>query len=126
MSDGPYPGLVTRGLAFFADLLHFARYVEAEAHAHRMDGGRWRAFNRTMQAGAFPIGIDVEEFEALWHHLRRHACDACEISIGPSEVFYVQERVARVDDERCGLHGLGGDSRRPRAHGEYNVDWNLH
>ncbi|MEJ6021550.1 alpha,alpha-trehalose-phosphate synthase (UDP-forming) [Ramlibacter sp. PS4R-6] len=48
-----------------ADLLHFARYAEAEAHAHRLDGGRWRAFNRTVQAGAFPIGIDVEEFESL-------------------------------------------------------------
>jgi trehalose 6-phosphate synthase len=48
-----------------ADLLHFARYVEAEAHAQRLDGGRWRAFNRTVQAGAYPIGIDVEEFEGL-------------------------------------------------------------
>jgi trehalose 6-phosphate synthase len=48
-----------------ADLLHFARYVEAEAHAQQLDGGRWRAFNRTVQAGAFPIGIDVDEFEAL-------------------------------------------------------------
>jgi trehalose 6-phosphate synthase len=48
-----------------ADLLHFTRYVESEAHAHRLDGGRWRAFNRTVQAGAFPIGIDVDEFESL-------------------------------------------------------------
>jgi trehalose 6-phosphate synthase len=48
-----------------ADLLHFARYVETEAHAQALDGGRWRAFNRTMHAGAFPIGIDVEEFESL-------------------------------------------------------------
>ena len=38
----------------------------------------------------------------------------------------MQERVARVDDERCGLHRLCGDARCPRAHGEYNVDWNLH
>jgi trehalose 6-phosphate synthase len=48
-----------------SDLLHFARYVEAEAHAQPLDGGRWRAFNRTVQAGAFPIGIDVDEFQAL-------------------------------------------------------------
>jgi hypothetical protein len=68
----------------------------------------------------------VEEFEALWHHLRRHARNTCEVSTGPSEIFYMQERVARVDDERCGLHGLGGASRCPRAHGEYNVDWNLY
>jgi trehalose 6-phosphate synthase len=48
-----------------ADLLHFTRYVEAEAHAQRVAEGRWRAFNRTVQAAAFPIGIDVEEFDAL-------------------------------------------------------------
>ena len=68
----------------------------------------------------------MDKLEALRHHLRRHACDTSKISAGPSEVFYVQERVARVDDERCGLHSLGGDSRCPRAHGEYDVDWNLH
>ncbi len=48
-----------------ADLLHFSRYVESEAHAQRLGEGEWRAFNRTVHAGAFPIGIDVEEFEAL-------------------------------------------------------------
>jgi trehalose 6-phosphate synthase len=47
------------------DLRHFDRYVEAEAHAQNLGEGRWRAFNRTVQAGAFPIGIDVEEFQAL-------------------------------------------------------------
>jgi trehalose 6-phosphate synthase len=44
---------------------HFASYVESEAHAQNLGDGRWRAFNRTVQAGAFPIGIDVEEFTAL-------------------------------------------------------------
>ena len=48
-----------------ADLDHFARYVEAEAHAQPVDDGRWRAFGRTVQAGAFPIGIDVQEFNQL-------------------------------------------------------------
>ena len=49
-----------------ADLLHFCRYVSAEAHAEDQgDGKRWRAFGRTLQAGAFPIGIDVAEFDAL-------------------------------------------------------------
>jgi trehalose 6-phosphate synthase len=48
-----------------ADHLHFCSYVQAEAHAQNLGEGRWRAFNRTIHAGAFPIGIDVEEFTAL-------------------------------------------------------------
>ena len=48
-----------------ADLDHFAVYVETEAHAQPVDDGRWRAFGRTVQAGAFPIGIDVQEFAEL-------------------------------------------------------------
>jgi trehalose 6-phosphate synthase len=48
-----------------ADLSHFARYVETEAHAQPVEEGRWRAFGRTVHAGAFPIGIDVEEFTEL-------------------------------------------------------------
>jgi trehalose 6-phosphate synthase len=48
-----------------ADHSHFCSYVQAEAHAQNLGEGRWRAFNRTVQAGAFPIGIDVEEFTAL-------------------------------------------------------------
>lgn len=50
-----------------ADAQHFARYVENEAHAQEAEPGRWRAFGRTVQAGAFPIGIDVDEFNALTH-----------------------------------------------------------
>ncbi len=49
------------------DLLHFSRYVQAEAGAVDLDGSRFRAFNRTVRAGAFPIGIDVDEFAALTH-----------------------------------------------------------
>jgi trehalose 6-phosphate synthase len=48
-----------------ADHSHFCNYVETEAHAQNLGEGRWRAFNRTVQAGPFPIGIDVEEFTAL-------------------------------------------------------------
>jgi trehalose 6-phosphate synthase len=48
-----------------ADLHHFARYVESEAHAQHVENGRWRAFGRTVHAEAFPIGIDVAEFSAL-------------------------------------------------------------
>jgi trehalose 6-phosphate synthase len=53
------------GFQSSADLMHFSRYVETEAHAQNLGDGRWRAFNRTVQAGAFPIGIDVQEFQGL-------------------------------------------------------------
>ncbi len=48
-----------------ADHSHFCSYVQTEAHAQDLGEGRWRAFNRTVQAGAFPIGLDVEEFTTL-------------------------------------------------------------
>jgi trehalose 6-phosphate synthase len=48
-----------------ADHSHFCSYVQTEAHAQDLGDGRWRAFNRTVQAGAFPIGLDVREFSAL-------------------------------------------------------------
>jgi len=48
-----------------ADLDHFARYIETEAHAQPVDDGRWRAFGLHRAAGAFPIGIDVQEFAEL-------------------------------------------------------------
>lgn len=47
------------------DHAHFCSYIEHEAKAQSIGEGRWRVFNRTVQAGAFPIGIDVEEFGAL-------------------------------------------------------------
>jgi trehalose 6-phosphate synthase len=50
-----------------ADVGHFIAYAQTEAHAQHVGDGRWRAFNRTVQASAFPIGIDVAEFEALTH-----------------------------------------------------------
>ena len=48
-----------------ADLQNFSRYVLTEAGAVDLGGHRFRAFNRTVKAGAFPIGIDVDEFTAL-------------------------------------------------------------
>jgi trehalose 6-phosphate synthase len=48
-----------------SDHTHFCSYIQSEAHAQALDDGRWRAFNRTVQARAFPIGIDVDEFDAL-------------------------------------------------------------
>jgi trehalose 6-phosphate synthase len=57
-----------------ADLLHFSRYVQDEAGAEDLGGHRFQAFNRTVRAGAFPVGIDVDEFAAL-----THAKDACDM-----------------------------------------------
>ena len=48
-----------------SDHSHFCEYVQTEAHAQNLGEGRWRAFNRTVHAGAFPIGIDVDEFNTL-------------------------------------------------------------
>ena len=48
-----------------ADLEHFTRYIEAEAMAQDAGEGRWRVFGRTVHAGAFPIGMDVQEFKAV-------------------------------------------------------------
>src|SRR4051812_11579290 len=48
-----------------ADLEHFSDTIQSEAHAQDLGEGRWRVFNRTLQAGAFPIGIDVQEFNQL-------------------------------------------------------------
>jgi trehalose 6-phosphate synthase len=53
------------GFQGHADVKHFGDYIESEAHAQRLDDDRWRAFGRTVRAGAFPIGIDVEEFNEL-------------------------------------------------------------
>ena len=55
------------GFQSVADLLHFSQYVQVEAGAVDLGGNRFRAFNRTVRAGAFPIGIDVDEFAALTH-----------------------------------------------------------
>ena len=49
------------------DLLHFGRYIVAEVGAEPLGGQRWRAFGRVVEAGSFPIGIDVDEFAALTH-----------------------------------------------------------
>jgi trehalose 6-phosphate synthase len=48
-----------------ADVTHFTHYVEAEANAEEVGANELRAFNRTLRVGAYPIGIDVAEFESL-------------------------------------------------------------
>ncbi|MBU6503143.1 MAG: alpha,alpha-trehalose-phosphate synthase (UDP-forming) [Burkholderiales bacterium] len=55
------------GLQSEADLQNFSRYVRAEAGAEDLGDHYYKAFDRTVQAGAFPIGIDVNEFAALTH-----------------------------------------------------------
>jgi trehalose 6-phosphate synthase len=67
------------GLQSEADLAHFVRFVQIEASAQTLPGHRFLAFGRMLQAGAFPIGIDIGEFRALcegeeaqetWHDMR--------------------------------------------------------
>src|SRR6478609_3057153 len=36
------------------------------------------------------------------------------------------ERITGVHDNRCSFHGFSDDTRRPRAHGEHNIDRHLH
>jgi trehalose 6-phosphate synthase len=48
-----------------ADLTHFSHYVESEAQAQRLSPDRLRAFNRALRVGAYPIGIDVDDFVRL-------------------------------------------------------------
>ncbi|MDB5744905.1 MAG: trehalose 6-phosphate synthase [Polaromonas sp.] len=50
-----------------ADVEHFSRYVGQEVGAEALDAHQFRAFGRKVQAQAFPIGIDVDEFAALTH-----------------------------------------------------------
>ena len=47
------------------DVTHFARYVHNEARAERRDDDVFHAFGRSVRARAVPIGIDVNEFQAL-------------------------------------------------------------
>src|SRR5690606_35480821 len=42
----------------------FQRYVEVEARGRVLDDGRLEAFGRSVRAGVFPIGIDVDGFLA--------------------------------------------------------------
>jgi trehalose 6-phosphate synthase len=50
-----------------SDVDHFSVYVGREGAAEVLDQHQFRAFGRTVQVRAFPIGIDVDEFAALTH-----------------------------------------------------------
>ncbi len=43
----------------------FESYVLGDAGGEWAEDGRLRAFGKTLRAGAFPIGLDVEDFQAL-------------------------------------------------------------
>ncbi|WCM93909.1 alpha,alpha-trehalose-phosphate synthase (UDP-forming) [Acidovorax sp. NCPPB 2350] len=53
------------GLQSEADVAHFTRYLSHEGGAESVGPQRLRAFGGTVQVGAFPIGIDVDEFTHL-------------------------------------------------------------
>ena len=55
------------GFQSHADVEHFASYVGKEVDAQTLPGHQSRAFGRKVQAQAFPIDIDVNEFAALVH-----------------------------------------------------------
>ena len=53
------------GLQSDADVAHFSRYVGTETSADILGEHEFRAFGKTLQEQAFPIGIDGDEFQAL-------------------------------------------------------------
>ncbi len=53
------------GLQSEADVAHFSRYVGTETSADILGEHEFRAYGKTLQVQAFPIGIDVDEFTAL-------------------------------------------------------------
>ena len=53
------------GLQTRADADHFARFVQEEAGAQALGDGVFEAMGRRVIARAFPIGIDVAEFQRL-------------------------------------------------------------
>ncbi len=53
------------GLQSEADVSHFTQYLSNEGGAESVGPQRLRAFGGTVQVGAFPIGIDVDEFARL-------------------------------------------------------------
>jgi trehalose 6-phosphate synthase len=53
------------GLQSEADVAHFTRFTVTEAGAQDLGGQRLSAFRATTRVAAFPIGIDVDEFQRL-------------------------------------------------------------
>lgn len=53
------------GLQAEQDVEHFRRYVINEAQGQALDTDHFRAWGQQLRASAFPIGIDVQEFNQL-------------------------------------------------------------
>ncbi len=53
------------GLQSEADVVHFDHYVLTEVHGEHAGAHTYRAFGAEVRVQAFPIGIDVDEFERL-------------------------------------------------------------
>ena len=106
-----------------ADHSHFCSYVQTEAHAQNLGDGRWRAFNRTVQAGAFPIGIDVEEFIALaeapegrdMYERMRREYSRRKLLVGVDRLDYSKGLPHRMRAFRELLHEVSGNPRQRDA-----------
>jgi trehalose 6-phosphate synthase len=80
------------GLQSQADMNHLSRYLCTEAGAKLASENTFVAFDRVLRAGAFPIGIDVDEFVAL-----THAADAQDTLAMMREQYAKRQLVVGVD-----------------------------
>ncbi|GAP34335.1 alpha,alpha-trehalose-phosphate synthase (UDP-forming) [Piscinibacter sakaiensis] len=80
------------GVQSQADLTHLTRYLLNEARAEQIGEHVFGAFNRQLRAGAFPIGIDVDEFAAL-----TDGAEAREMLATLREQYARRELLAGVD-----------------------------
>jgi len=64
------------GFQSATDLAHFSHYVGAEAGTEHLGNDRFRAFNNTVCAAVFPVGIDVEDFQRLGRAREARECFA--------------------------------------------------
>lgn len=74
------------------DVTHFSHYIEAEAQAEQLSSERFRAFNRTLRVGAYPIGIDVDDFVRL-----TQAKEGCETFLRMREEYARRRLLVGVD-----------------------------
>lgn len=64
------------GLQSRSDADHFARFVQEEAKATALGNGQFESKGRYVVARAFPIGIDVDEFQRLANSPESHETEA--------------------------------------------------
>jgi trehalose 6-phosphate synthase len=80
------------GLQSQADLTHLTRYLVTEAGAEQLSDDTFGAFTRSLRAGAFPIGLDVDEFVAL-----TEAADAQDTLATLREQYRTRQLLVGVD-----------------------------